>query len=100
MDIFMLLSCEELVKIMAVRFYLTVTSARPPAHRGEAMSQPDVLIDGVGLTCAEVRRVAQDGVQVRVDAAGLRRAADAHAMVKSLAAKGPVYGRTTGVGAN
>jgi hypothetical protein len=30
MDIFMLLSCEELVKIMAGRFYLTVTSAWPP----------------------------------------------------------------------
>ena len=61
---------------------------------------PDVLIDGVGLTCAEVRRVAQDGAGVQVDAAGLRRAADAHAMVTALAAKGPVYGRTTGVGAN
>jgi histidine ammonia-lyase len=64
------------------------------------MSHPDVLIDGVGLTCAEVRRVAQDGVAVQVDPAGLRRAAEAHAMINSLAARGPVYGRTTGVGAN
>jgi histidine ammonia-lyase len=64
------------------------------------MSQLDVLIDGVGLTCAEVRRVAQDGVAVQVDPAGLRRAAEAHAMINSLAARGPVYGRTTGVGAN
>lgn len=64
------------------------------------MSQPDVLIDGVGLTCAEVRSIAQDKATVQIDAAGLHRAAAAHTMVKELAARGPVYGRTTGVGAN
>ncbi|GAA4716569.1 aromatic amino acid ammonia-lyase [Phytohabitans rumicis] len=64
------------------------------------MSHPDVLIDGAGLTCAEVRRVAQDRASVQVDAAGLARAAAAHALVKELAARRPVYGRTTGVGAN
>jgi len=35
MDIFMLLSCEELVKIMTERIYLTVTCARPGAAEGE-----------------------------------------------------------------
>jgi histidine ammonia-lyase len=64
------------------------------------MSQPDVLLDGVGLTCAGVRRIAQDQASVQVDAAGLQRAAVAHTLVKELAARQPVYGRTTGVGAN
>src|SRR2546421_11702709 len=64
------------------------------------MPAPDVLLEGTGLTCLDVRRVAQDEVPVLVGAAGLDRAAAAHAMVTSLAARGPVYGRTTGVGAN
>jgi histidine ammonia-lyase len=64
------------------------------------MPQPDLLIDGLGLTCADVRRVAQDEATVGVAAAGLQRAAAAHTLVTELAARGPVYGRTTGVGAN
>lgn len=64
------------------------------------MPEPDVLIDGIGLACADVRRVAQDRATVRVDAAGRSRAAAAHTLVTELAAARPVYGRTTGVGAN
>jgi histidine ammonia-lyase len=61
---------------------------------------PAVLVDGAGLTCADVRRIAQDGTPVRVGEAGLARAEAAHAMVVDLSTRRPVYGRTTGVGAN
>src|SRR3981081_2565617 len=92
MNFFMLLSGEETVKIMASKIYLPVTR--------RAMPELEVLIDGVGLACTQVRRVAQDLTPVRVDPAGLHRAATAHELVKELATRQPVYGRTTGVGAN
>lgn len=59
-----------------------------------------VLIDGITMTCAEVRRVARDGAAVRLHPDGLERARRAREVVTQVAAARPVYGRTTGVGAN
>jgi histidine ammonia-lyase len=59
-----------------------------------------VLIDGTRLTCAHVRLVARDGGQVRVHPDGLERAQRARQVIERVAATRPVYGRTTGVGAN
>jgi histidine ammonia-lyase len=59
-----------------------------------------VQIDGTGLTCTQVRLVARDGRQVRVHPDGLERAQRAREVIQRIAAVQPVYGRTTGVGAN
>jgi histidine ammonia-lyase len=59
-----------------------------------------VVIDGTRLTCGKVRDIARGGVQVAVDPAGLERARLARDAVRSAVLSRPVYGRTTGVGAN
>jgi histidine ammonia-lyase len=64
------------------------------------MSDATVTVDGTLLTCAMVRAVACDGARVVLDPAGLARARAAHDVVREVAAARPVYGRTTGVGAN
>jgi histidine ammonia-lyase len=61
---------------------------------------PAVLIDGTALTCLQVRHVARDGATVSVHPSGLERARLAREVVTRVAAERPVYGRTTGVGAN
>jgi histidine ammonia-lyase len=58
------------------------------------------LIDGSHLTSLAVRAIARNRTPVRLDPTGLVRAAEAHDLVRELAARQPVYGRTTGVGAN
>ncbi|WP_188191708.1 aromatic amino acid ammonia-lyase [Nonomuraea sp. SYSU D8015] len=55
-----------------------------------------VLLDGAGLTCAEVHAAAYDGARVTI--ASLDRARAAWITAQELT--GPVYGRTTGLGAN
>ncbi|MEV5554495.1 aromatic amino acid lyase [Nonomuraea wenchangensis] len=55
-----------------------------------------VLLDGSGLTCAQVHDVARGGA--RVELAGLDRARAAWVTAQELT--GPVYGRSTGAGAN
>jgi histidine ammonia-lyase len=60
----------------------------------------DVVLDGNGLSAELVRAVARDGARVSLHPDGVMRAAAAHRAVGELAAKGAVYGRTTGVGAN
>ena len=57
-----------------------------------------VTMDGATLGCADVAAVARDGKPVTIAAAGLARAAVAHHT--EITARGPIYGRTTGVGAN
>jgi len=57
-----------------------------------------VTLDGVTLTCAKVAEVARDGAAVAVSEAGIARAAAAHRA--GISAQGPIYGKTTGVGAN
>lgn len=59
-----------------------------------------VHIDGRTLTCGDVVRVARDRAPVRLDATARKRAQDAWQLVEDIAADRPVYGRTTGVGAN
>ncbi|MGW0195529.1 aromatic amino acid lyase [Nonomuraea sp. NPDC003201] len=53
-------------------------------------------LDGAGLTCAQVHEVAYDGARVTI--VSLDRARAAWATAQELT--GPVYGRSTGVGAN
>ncbi len=55
-----------------------------------------VLLDGSGLTCAQVHDVARGGAGVEL--AGLDRARAAWVTAQELT--GPVYGRSTGAGAN
>ena len=59
-----------------------------------------MLIDGTQLTCQQVRWVARDHAAVRLAPAGIERARAAAEAVRQLGAMVPVYGRTTGVGAN
>jgi histidine ammonia-lyase len=58
------------------------------------------MVDGIGMTCLDVRQVARDGAAVSVHPDGLERARRAREVLVSVAAERPVYGRTTGVGAN
>lgn len=57
-----------------------------------------IRLDGDGLDCAQVVAAARAGRPVAVTEAGYARAAAAHAALAEVRA--PVYGRTTGVGAN
>jgi histidine ammonia-lyase len=59
-----------------------------------------VTVDGTGMTSQEVRRVARDGAAVNLHPTGLERARLAREVVVRVTAERPVYGRTTGVGAN
>jgi histidine ammonia-lyase len=62
--------------------------------------ESQVIIDGRTLTCDDVVRVARDGVPVQLDATARGRARDAWELAETVATRRPVYGRTTGVGAN
>jgi len=64
------------------------------------ISPPPELIDGRAMTCGQVRRIARDGAPVAVDPGGKERARLAREVIRRVAASRPVYGRTTGVGAN
>jgi len=59
-----------------------------------------VVLDGAGLTCGQVTAVARHRARVAIDAAGRGRAAAAARVAAAAASRRPVYGRTTGVGAN
>ena len=59
-----------------------------------------ILVDGAGLTCSDVERVAQRRASIAVDAAVWGRVRRAHETAQAASAARPVYGRTTGVGAN
>jgi histidine ammonia-lyase len=59
-----------------------------------------IVVDGTGLTCGNVRKIAYGRVQVAVDPAAVGRARLAHEAVLGAVISRPVYGRTTGVGAN
>lgn len=59
-----------------------------------------IVMDGTALTCAEVSAVAREDAGVEVAAAGLERARRAADTAREVTASRPVYGRTTGVGAN
>lgn len=59
-----------------------------------------VRVDGTSLTSADVDGVARGSVTVEMTEAALTRARRAWEVVKELVDERPVYGRTTGVGAN
>lgn len=59
-----------------------------------------VVLDGRALTGEDVVRVACDRVPVVIADSGRRAAEEAHAAAQRIVATRPVYGRTTGVGAN
>ena len=63
-------------------------------------STASAALDGSSLSCEEVRSIARDGESVAVAPAGLERARVARDAVHAIMATQPVYGRTTGVGAN
>jgi histidine ammonia-lyase len=64
------------------------------------MSSAAVALDGESLTCGQVAAAARGRVQVAISPAGRDRAWAAAQMAAAVAARRPVYGRTTGVGAN
>jgi histidine ammonia-lyase len=64
------------------------------------MTRPGIIIDGASLTCAGVAAVARDEVPVTVAAGAVAAARAAWETARDVATRRPVYGRTTGVGAN
>ncbi|MEJ3657725.1 aromatic amino acid ammonia-lyase [Actinomycetes bacterium KLBMP 9759] len=65
-----------------------------------AAAAPAVVVDGSSLTCADVISVARGETRVSLDAKAVRRAEEAHALAERIVEVRPLYGRTTGVGAN
>ncbi|MFE0417763.1 aromatic amino acid ammonia-lyase [Streptomyces tendae] len=59
-----------------------------------------VEISGTGLRCADVVRVARRSAWTEPTPEALDRAGQSYELAVELGAKGAVYGRTTGVGAN
>ncbi len=61
--------------------------------------EPALPLDGGTLTCRDIVTVARSAGAATVDPAARRRVAAAHASAERAALQRPVYGRTTGVGA-
>jgi histidine ammonia-lyase len=59
-----------------------------------------IVVDGASLTCAEVVEVAPGGVPVTVSEEARKAATESYELALVVSATRPVYGRTTGVGAN
>lgn len=59
-----------------------------------------VDLDGRSLTAATVQAVAQGCLKVRIAPSALARVQRAHEVARQVVNRRPVYGRTTGVGAN
>lgn len=64
------------------------------------MENSRIVIDGTALTCAQVVRAAREDVTIAIAPHGAERARAAWRVAGEVAASQPVYGRTTGVGAN
>jgi histidine ammonia-lyase len=64
------------------------------------MSSGVVLLDGESLTCEQVAAAARGQLPVAIAAAGRDRAAAAARVAAEVTSGRPIYGRTTGVGAN
>jgi histidine ammonia-lyase len=70
------------------------------AEAGAGRHTDSVIELGTGtLTCEEICAIARDGEAVGLDPRVASRLADGHRAVMLLATQGPVYGRSTGVGA-
>jgi histidine ammonia-lyase len=64
------------------------------------MTRPVVQLDGRTLGCGQVRDIAWGTADATVTSDGRERARAAARVAAEVAARSPVYGRTTGVGAN
>ncbi|KAB2383534.1 aromatic amino acid ammonia-lyase [Actinomadura montaniterrae] len=64
------------------------------------MENSRIVIDGTSLTCSQVVLAAREDVTVTIDSGGVERARAAWRVAREVAGSQPVYGRTTGVGAN
>ncbi|MEU8109572.1 aromatic amino acid lyase [Nonomuraea muscovyensis] len=65
------------------------------------MASRAITLDGVRVRPSDIADLASHGeIAVRADPSGLDRAAAAHRAAQEIARHRPVYGRTTGVGAN
>ncbi|WP_329519803.1 aromatic amino acid ammonia-lyase [Spirillospora sp. NBC_01491] len=64
------------------------------------MENSRIVIDGRALTCAQVGTAAREDVTVAIAPEGAARALAAWRVALEVADAQPVYGRTTGVGAN
>jgi histidine ammonia-lyase len=64
------------------------------------VNQTAIAVNGSGLSCDVVSAVARDGAYVMVTPQAVERARQAWEVVREVAERRPVYGRTTGVGAN
>ncbi|MBB5630710.1 aromatic amino acid ammonia-lyase [Sphaerisporangium krabiense] len=63
------------------------------------MASP-IVLDGVRARPGDIAEIACAGARVALAGPGLDRARASHAAAREIAARRPVYGRTTGVGAN
>ncbi|MBB4703131.1 aromatic amino acid ammonia-lyase [Sphaerisporangium siamense] len=63
------------------------------------MASP-IVLDGVRARPGDIAEIARAGARVALAGTGLDRARASHAAARAIAARRPVYGRTTGVGAN
>jgi histidine ammonia-lyase len=59
-----------------------------------------IVVDGRSLTAAQIAEVGAGGVSVSVAAAATERAVASREFADEVAAQRPIYGRSTGVGAN
>jgi histidine ammonia-lyase len=59
-----------------------------------------IVLDGASLTCSDVAAVGRRGAVIAIGRDGRERAASAAEFARRAAVARPVYGRTTGVGAN
>ncbi|MBW8484402.1 aromatic amino acid ammonia-lyase [Actinomadura parmotrematis] len=64
------------------------------------MEHSRIVIDGTGLDCRTVARAARADVMIAIAGTGVERARAAWTTARAVTAERPVYGRTTGVGAN
>src|SRR5258708_40180720 len=71
------------------------------AHlRGVMPDSSRIRIEGTGLRCADVVRIARRSASIELDEHAVARAERAYQLAVEIGAKRAVYGRTTGVGAN
>jgi len=79
---------------------MTAATATAARHAGPVLETPSLLLDGRSLTCADVARLTQGPLQVRLAPGALRRVEASHRAAVAALGRRPVYGRSTGVGAN
>jgi histidine ammonia-lyase len=72
----------------------------PDARNSTTDARPPLALDGTGLTCRDVADAAHGRRCIELADGVLPRVAAAHDLAVELVADRPVYGRTTGVGAN